>query len=93
MLNAKQPHSIVFFYNRESDYFPVLHHNITYAGLIESIYRLSENGQKIIRGKGKDAVEIDLNDDIWTERRNSPISELSLSEELNMIKVKLMGEK
>ena len=93
LVSSKQPHNIVFFFNRDSDLFPVLHHAITYAGLIESIHRFSANSQKIIRGNNQSAIEIDLNDDIWTDRRNLPISELSLSEELNMIKVKSMGEK
>ena len=66
LISTRQPHNIVFFYNRESDYFPVLHHGITYSGLIESIYRLSSNSQKIIRGKDQKSFEIDLNDDIWT---------------------------
>lgn len=91
-MSFKQPHNLVFFYNREADYFPVLHHAITYAGLIESIYRLSANGQKILR-PNLTPIDLDLNDDIWTERRNLPISELALSEELNLIKVKLMNDK
>lgn len=36
---------------------------------------------------------MDLNDDIWTERRNLPVSELSLDQELNLIKVKSINEK
>jgi len=53
LISTKQPHNIIFFYNRESDYFPVLHHGITYSGLIESIYRLSSNSQKIVGVKGQ----------------------------------------
>ena len=78
MVSYQQPHNIVFFYNRESDYFPVLHHGITYAGLIESIYKLSPGGQRIVRGKDYPAIDVDLSDDIWTERRNLPVSELAL---------------
>lgn len=56
LMNLKQPHNIVFFYNREADYFPVLHHGITYSGLIESIFKLSPSCRKIIRGKGQDSI-------------------------------------
>jgi hypothetical protein len=75
----KQPHNIVLFFNRELDYFPVLSHGITYAGLIESLYKLTPSGHRII--KSNDAyMDIDLNDDIWTEKRNLTVSEMELSE-------------
>jgi hypothetical protein len=74
LVSLKQPHNIVLFFNREQDYFPTLHHCITYAGLIESLYRISANGHKII--KGKDSMEIDLNDEMWVDRRNLPTSEM-----------------
>lgn len=64
LISLKQPHNIVLFFNREQDYFPALHHSITYAGLIESIYRLSPTGHKIIKNK-ESLIEIDLNDDMW----------------------------
>lgn len=34
LIALKQTHNIVFFFNREADYFPVLHHGISYAGLL-----------------------------------------------------------
>jgi hypothetical protein len=81
----------VLFFNRELDYFPVLCHGISYSGLIESLYKLSGNGQRIV--KGEKGVEIDLNDDIWVERRNLPISEMELSEEFNKLKIKMLSDK
>lgn len=79
LISLKQPHNIVLFFNRELDYFPVLSHGISYSGLIESLYKLTPNGQKIIKKEGA-GLDIDLNDDIWIERRNLPISEMELSE-------------
>lgn len=60
LISLKQPHNIVLFFNREQDCFPALHHDITYAGLIESLFKLSPNGHQII--KTKDNTKIDLND-------------------------------
>lgn len=57
----------------------MLSHGITYAGLIESLYKLTPSGHRII--KSNDAyMDIDLNDDIWTEKRNLTVSEMELSE-------------
>lgn len=75
----KQPHNIFLFFNRENDYFPVLSHGINYSGLIESIFKLSANGHKIIKSKDS-SIDIDLNDEIWGERRNLPTSEMYLHE-------------
>lgn len=36
-------------------------------------------------------MDIDLNDDIWTEKRNLTVSEMELSEQFNRLKVKMMG--
>ena len=59
-------HNIVLFFNRDNDYFPVLSHGISYAGLIESIFKLSPSGKRIIKGKNKDdLLDIDLNDLTW----------------------------
>ncbi len=46
--STRQPYNLVLLFNRELDLFPVLHHGITYAGLLECIYRLSGNGHRIL---------------------------------------------
>jgi hypothetical protein len=81
-------------FNRDQDLFPVLHHGISYAGLLEGLYRMAPNGHKILKGKdGKEAIEVDLSDDMWVERRNLPTSEMQLQEEFNRLKVRMTGEK
>ncbi len=54
LISLKEPHNIVLFFNREQDYFPALHHSITYAGLIETIYGLSPTGHKMLKDKDKE---------------------------------------
>lgn len=57
---------------------------------MESIYKISSNGRRIQRPK-EQPIEIDLNDDIWTDRRNLATSELLLDQELSIIRAKKMN--
>lgn len=68
-------YAILYIFNRESDYFPLLAHGITYASLAENLYRINKTGSKLSKGSGKDLeVELSLQDEIWVEKKNYLIS-------------------
>lgn len=58
---GKPTYTLVFLFNRDMDYFPVLSHGITYGSLIENIYQFTPTGHKIIKSS-ENQQEIDLND-------------------------------
>ncbi len=53
-------YAIVYIFSRDSDYFPVLAHGITYASLLENIYKINKTGTKVT--KGKENFELSLQD-------------------------------
>lgn len=61
---GRQPHNLVLIFNRELDLFPVLHHGISYAGLLESVYQMTPTGNKIIKREGV-TFDVDLADEMW----------------------------
>ena len=83
----------MLFFNREQDYFPVLHHGVSYAGLLESIHKITPTGNRVLNEKKETVLDIELTDDIWLDKRNLPISEMQLSEEFSRLKARLSGER
>lgn len=51
----------VLIFNRENDMFPVISHGITYASLMEDIWKFNRFGNKLLDKES----QIDLNDYIW----------------------------
>ena len=74
----------------------MLAHGITYASLMENIYRINKHANRVHfdnkRGKDKKVGELSLQDEIWVEKKNFLISEMGLEKESNRIKAKMMGK-
>jgi hypothetical protein len=69
---------IFYIFNREVDYFPVLAHGITYASLLENIYKINKIGNKVTKNSKESNIELSLQDEIWVEKKNYLISEMKL---------------
>lgn len=74
----------------------MLAHGITYASLLENMYRVGIYGNKLHYDKkgAKDqkSAELSLQDEIWLEKKNCLISEMGLDKESNKIKSKMVGK-
>jgi hypothetical protein len=72
----RYPYAILYLYNRENDYFPLLSHGITYASLLENLYEVSNLGNKITKPSEKVAYDLSVTDHIWLSKKNMLISEM-----------------
>lgn len=54
----------------------MLSHGITYAALLENIYKINKTGSKVT--KNKEIVDLSLQDEIWVNKKNMLISEMKL---------------
>jgi hypothetical protein len=51
--NTTTNYIVIYIFNRETDYFPVLAHGITYASLLENIYKINKTANKLIKTNNK----------------------------------------
>lgn len=42
-------YAVFYIFNRETDLFPILAHGITYASLLENIYKITKTGNRILK--------------------------------------------